>query len=107
MPQLQHVFDPLNQFDLAAEPMLDCFTGKPDFTPYKALPNNIPLDELNPSLLSLSGDALYWAQKSMEQNLDELDRIDEDTFNRIIWHSVKGYDVPYPDLAEKQAGSDL
>ena len=25
-----------------------------------------------------------------------LDRIEEDTFNRIIWHSVKGYDVPYP-----------
>ena len=68
--------------------------------PYTALPNNIPLDELNPELISLSGDALYWAQKSMEQNLDELDRIDEDTFNRIIWHSVKGYDVPYPELTE-------
>ena len=91
---------PLNQFDLAAEPMVDCFTDKPDFTPYKALPNNIPLDEVNPELTSLSGDALFWAQKSMEQNLDELDRIDEDTFNRIIWHSVKGYDVPYPILKQ-------
>ncbi|MCD6598684.1 MAG: hypothetical protein J7L04_13405, partial [Bacteroidales bacterium] len=91
---------PLNQFDLAAEPMLDCFTNKPDFTPYTALINNIPLDELNPELTSLNGDALYWAKKSMEQNLDELDRIDEDTFNRIIWHSVKGYDVPYPVLKQ-------
>ena len=91
---------PLNQFDLAAEPMLDCFTSKPDFTPYTALINNIPLDELNPELTSLTGDALYWAKKSMEQNLDELDRIDEDTFNRIIWHSVKGYDVPYPVLVQ-------
>ena len=91
---------PLNQFDLAAEPMIDCFTGKPDFSPYTAIPNNIPLDELNPELISLSGDARYWAQKSMEQNLDELDRIDEDTFNRIIWHSVKGYDVPYPVLTK-------
>lgn len=87
---------PLNQFDLAAEPMLDCFTDKPDYTPYTARPNNIPLDEMNPELISLSGDALYWAKKSMEQDLDELDRIDEDTFNRIIWHSVKGYEVPYP-----------
>ena len=92
---------PLNQFDLAAEPMYDCFTNQPDFSPYTALPNIIPLDELNPELANLSGDALYWAQKSMEQNLDELDRIDEDTFNRIIWHSVKGYDVPYPALAVK------
>ncbi len=90
---------PLNQFDLAAEPMFDCFTSKADDSPYTAHPNNIPLDELNPELISLSGDARYWAQKSMEQNLDELDRIDEDTFNRIIWHSVKGYDVPYPVLA--------
>ncbi len=91
---------PLNQFDLAAVPMLDCFTNKPDFKPYKALPNNIPLDEINPELTSLSGDALFWAQKSMEQNLDELDRIDEDTFNRIIWHSVKGYNVPYPVIQQ-------
>jgi len=100
---IENILDipPLNQFDLAAEPMYDCFTGEADFSPYTALPNIIPLDELNPALANLSGDALYWAQKSMEQNLDELDRIDEDTFNRIIWHSVKGYDVPYPVLAVK------
>jgi len=92
---------PLNQFDLAAEPMFDCFSGSPDFSPYTALPNIIPLGELNPELALLSGDALYWAEKSLDQDLDEYDRIDEDTFNRIIWHSVKGYDVPYPDLAAK------
>jgi YVTN family beta-propeller protein len=89
---------PMNQLDLSAEPMADCFTRKPDFTPYKAVKNNIPLDELNPPLVSLAGDQLYWAIKSMEQDLDDVDRIDEDTFNRIIWHSVKGYDRPYPDL---------
>ena len=92
---------PMNQFDVAAEPMNDCFIDIPDFTPYKALPNNIPLDELNPPLESLNGKQLYWAKKSMEQNLDELDRIDENTFNRIIWHSIKGYDVPYPALSSK------
>ncbi len=90
---------PLNKFDLTAEPLLDCFTDTPDFTPYKALANNIPLDQINPELASLSGDALYWAKKSLEQDLDDFDRIEEDTFNRIIWHSIKGYDVPYPILA--------
>ena len=89
---------PMNQLDLTAESMTDCFTAKPDFTPYKAVKNNIPLDQLNPALISLSGDQLYWAQKSMEQDLNDIDRIDEDTFNRIIWHSVKGYDRPYPVL---------
>jgi YVTN family beta-propeller protein len=89
---------PMNQLDLSAEPMSDCFTEKPDFRPYKALRNKIPLDQLNPPLVSLSGDQLYWAKKSMEQDLDDIDRIDEDVFNRIIWHSVKGYERPYPDL---------
>ena len=95
---IENILDlpPMNQFDLAAEPMVDCFTETPDFTPYTALPNIIPLDELNPPLESLHGDALHWAQKSMEQDLSDVDRIDEDTFNRIIWHAVKGYDVPYP-----------
>ena len=89
---------PMNQLDLSAEAMTECFTAKPDFTPYKAVKNNIPLDRLNPALVSLSGDQLYWAKKSLEQDLEDVDRIDDDTFNRIIWHAVKGYDRPYPVL---------
>jgi YVTN family beta-propeller protein len=92
---------PMNQFDLAAEPMADCFTDTPNFAPYEALPSNINLDELNPLLESLKGEALHWAKMSLEQDLDDVDRIDEDTFNRIIWHSVKGYDVPYPVLSHR------
>ncbi|MCD6346708.1 MAG: bifunctional YncE family protein/alkaline phosphatase family protein [Bacteroidales bacterium] len=89
---------PMNQLDMAAEPMFDCFTNRPNFKPYEALPNNIPLDQLNPALVKISGQQLYWAKKSLEQDLDDMDRIDEDTFNRIIWHAVKGYDVAYPIL---------
>lgn len=89
---------PMNQLDLTAEPMDDCFTAKPDFTPYKALKNNIPLDQLNPALISLEGKQLYWAKKSLEQNLDDVDNIDEDIFNQIIWYAVKGYSRPYPTL---------
>jgi len=93
---------PMNQLDLSSDAMVDCFTGTPDFTPYKVVKNNIPLDEINPPLTSLTGDQLYWAEKSLEQNLDDVDRIDEDIFNRIIWHAVKGYDRPYPEKAGKQ-----
>lgn len=92
---------PMNQFDLMAEPMFDCFTESPDFTPYKAEKNNIPLEEINPPLETLNGQKRYWAEKSLEQDLDDYDRIDEDTFNRIIWHSIKGYNRPYPVLSEK------
>ena len=87
---------PMNQFDLSAGPMTDCFTDKPDFTPYKASPSNIPLDRINPSLEKLVGAQLHWAKKSLEQDLSDVDRIDENTFNRILWHAIKGYDVPYP-----------
>jgi len=93
---------PMNQLDMTVEAMVDCFTNKPDFTPYKAVNNNIPLDQLNPALSALTGDQLYWAEKSLEQNLDDVDRIDEDIFNRIIWHAVKGYDRPYPTLPKRK-----
>ena len=88
--------EPMNQFDLAAEPMFDCFTDTPDFTPYKARPNNIPLDEINPKLSELKGEARYWAERSLELDLEDVDRSDEDLFNRILWFAVKGPGVPYP-----------
>ncbi len=91
---------PMNQLDLAADPMVDCFMEQADFTPYSALPNTIPLDELNPPLTSLRGDALYWAEQSMAQDLTGVDKIEEGVFNRIIWHAVKGYHVPYPGDGE-------
>ncbi len=90
---------PMNQFDFGAEPMSDCFMDKPNFTPYKAMPTNIPIDQINPPLSKLIGEQRRWAIKSLEQDLDDFDRVDEDTFNRIIWHSVKGYDIPYPILS--------
>ncbi|MEO9004964.1 MAG: bifunctional YncE family protein/alkaline phosphatase family protein [Ginsengibacter sp.] len=93
---------PMNQLDLTADPMLDCFTNKPDFTPYNAVKNNIPLDQLNLALDKLDGKELYWAKKSLEQDLDEEDLIDDNVFNRIIWHAVKGYDRPYPNLLNQK-----
>jgi YVTN family beta-propeller protein len=86
----------MNQLDLVADSMSDCFQEKADLRPYAARQNNIPLDEMNPPLKKLSGQQRYWAEKSMELDFEDVDRADEDTFNRILWHAVKGYDVPYP-----------
>jgi YVTN family beta-propeller protein len=87
---------PMNQMDSLAPLMTDCFTGTPNFSPYVALKNNIALDELNKPTAQLQGAERYWAEQSIAQPLDEVDRADEDTLNRIIWHSVKGVDAPYP-----------
>jgi hypothetical protein len=87
---------PLNQMDALAPLMTDVFTSEPDFTPYEARDANIPLDELNPELSALEGEALHWAKRSLEQDFEHLDATDEDTHNRIIWFAAKGPDVPYP-----------
>jgi YVTN family beta-propeller protein len=87
---------PMNQMVALSPLMTDCFTAKPDFKPYQCRPNQIPLDEMNKPTAKLEGDELHWAQKSIEQNFNEVDRADEDTLNRIIWHSVKGVNSRYP-----------
>jgi len=92
---------PMTQLDLAAIPMDECFTEIPDLTPYTARPNRIPLDEMNPDVAALSGKQLHYAERSLEMPLDDIDQADEGLFNRVIWHSVKGYDTPYPELAMK------
>ena len=82
--------------DLSATPMRHCFQAKPDLTPYVRLPSAaIELDEMNPPLKKLTGQALFWAKKSLELNLDEEDQADEDIFNRILWHATHGA-APYP-----------
>lgn len=86
---------PQNQFDLAAEPMFGVFTAKPDAAPYTALPNRVPLDELNPALKDLSGEEKEDALASLRMNLSEPDAAPEDELNRIIWRAMRGR-APYP-----------
>src|SRR4029079_19698304 len=38
----------------------------------------------------------YGAAISARMDFREYDRIDEDALDRILWHSIKGADVPYP-----------
>jgi hypothetical protein len=86
----------MNQLDLSATAMRRCFQDAPDSRPFVARPNKIKLDEMNPPMKNLSGLALHWARKCAELDLDHADVADEDTFNRILWHSVRGYYAPYP-----------
>ena len=86
---------PLNQFDLAAEPMFTSFTRRPDLTPYTARPNQIPLNEMNPGLAGLTGLQRELAEFSMTIDSSEPDSAPADLLNRAIWHSVKGFDTPY------------
>jgi YVTN family beta-propeller protein len=88
---------PMNQLDLSATPMRNCFDSRPDLASYTALPNRVKLDEMNPPLGKLQGKALDWAKKSLALDLDDGDAADEDTLNRILWHATRGYDTAYPE----------
>lgn len=87
---------PMNQLDATATPMFNCFNNTPDFTPYNALTNNVPLDEMNldPDAISdpqLRKDALVSARLPLQQE----DQCPEDLFNHILWRAGKGH-APYP-----------
>ena len=99
--ELQLGLPPMNQLDLAAVPMRECFAATPDPTPYTARKNLVPINQLNASLDRLEGAAKRDALASLALDLDDIDRADEDTFNRILWHAVKGHDVPFPGGARK------
>ena len=91
---------PMNQFDATAVPMFDCFTLIPDFTPFEAVPNQIPLDEMNPEPKEITDSLLRRnATLSAQLNFRRIDACPEDTLNRILWHAVKGSAVPYPSWA--------
>ena len=93
---------PMNQIDASASPMRDCFGSKPDFSPYTAVPNQIALNEMNPPLKALNGEALKYAKLSLLPEFDKIDSGRDDILNRIIWFATMG-DRPYP---ARYAGRD-
>jgi hypothetical protein len=101
---------PMNQMDAMSPLMSECFTNVPDFTSFTALPNNIPLDTMNPgttnSLASLTSKERYWAKKSMKLDLSKPDQADEDVLNRAVWYSIRG-EARYPREVAGARGKGL
>ncbi len=97
---------PMHQLDLLAEPMRDCFVETPDFTPYEAVPNRIPLDDMVPPKEAMSPLMRFYSDLSDTLDFSEEDLIVEDTLNRILWYAARG-EEPYPDWAiGRRAGVD-
>lgn len=88
---------PMSQYDAAATPMYNAFSNKADITPYTCRPAKIGLDAKN------TGTA-FGASRSLAFDFSEPDLLttaDEDALNRILWHSVKGTDEPYPGITRR------
>ncbi len=82
---------PMSQYDASATPMWRCFNKSADKTPYKSIPSNINLNDVNPS-----GTKLAALAKGL--NFSEIDRVPDNVMNKMLWKSIKGYDaiVPVP-----------
>jgi YVTN family beta-propeller protein len=98
---------PMNQMDATATPMFDCFTSTPDFTPFAAVPNSVPLDEMNREPRRISDSILRKdALASARLPLEKPDQCPEDLLNRILWRAMKGPQMPYPEWAVKMVDED-
>ena len=62
--------DPMNRFDALADPITTCFNDEPDLTPYRAVPNNTPLDERNPPGTALNEQDRFWLEKTPRPGLE-------------------------------------
>lgn len=96
---------PMNIQDATAMPMFDCFVSTPDLSPFVSVPNEIPLDEMNPDLSQLKGTALHYAKKSMEPQFDRVDAGSDQLLNRIVWFATKGnknYPAKYSGKEEEE-----
>jgi hypothetical protein len=80
---------PMTQYDAAATPMWRSFTAKSDLTPFKSVPSNVNLNDVNKADTDV-------ARASAELDFSEVDKIDDNLFNQILWKGIKGTTVQMP-----------
>ncbi|MFF4757612.1 alkaline phosphatase family protein [Streptomyces sp. NPDC001292] len=115
---------PMNQKDSAASPMHGAFTQNPDFTPFTALPNRVPLTDglktppscgldtpapQNPSAAAVPSAKVPADQQAVAAKWDDwkskqpftgpnakVDSAPPEQMNRFSWYEANGFTKPYP-----------
>jgi len=80
---------PMSQYDAAAVPLYECFTNKPDLSPYKAKPAQVNLEQRNIAVNESS-------KRSQSFNLAKEDAVPDIILNEVIWKYVKGENSVMP-----------
>jgi YVTN family beta-propeller protein len=80
---------PMSQYDAAAMPMFECFTSKPDFSPFAAKAPQVSLDERNVAVNESS-------RRSEKFNFAKEDAVPDLDLNEVIWKYVKGENSVMP-----------
>jgi hypothetical protein len=83
-------------FDLIAADMRHSFAETPDLTPYTAVNPGVSLFDVNPPAKALKGSARRGAVASAHMRFDVPDAAPTEKLNRILWHAMRGWQVPYP-----------
>ncbi len=80
---------PMSQYDAAATPMWRSFTAKTDFSPYVTKPARVDLRDKNTAMNE-------WQRRSEKFNLAKEDAVPDLEFNIVLWHGIKGDNIPFP-----------
>jgi hypothetical protein len=80
---------PLSQFDAAATPMYNAFQSHADLSPYRHR-------EAQVDVAAVNGLTAWGAERSARMDFSREDAADDFELNEVIWHSVRGPDVPMP-----------
>lgn len=86
--------EPLSQFDAAAQPMFNAFTTTADLTPFEKVDPQIDLEAINQA-------TAYGAERSLQMDFSEYDRIDDFELNEILWKAVMGVEAPIPPAVRR------
>ncbi len=80
---------PMSQYDAAALPLYECFTNKPDFSPYITKPAQVNLEQRNVADNKSS-------LRSAHFNFTKEDAVPDLDLNEVIWKYVKGENAVLP-----------
>lgn len=80
---------PMSQYDAAATPMWRCFSNSPNLTAFQARPISVDLNLKNVAINE-------WQRRSEKFNLTREDAVPDLEFNIVLWHGIKGDNIPFP-----------
>ncbi|WP_018611764.1 bifunctional YncE family protein/alkaline phosphatase family protein [Segetibacter koreensis] len=80
---------PMTQYDAAATPLWRSFSSVADTTQFVAKAANVNMDDKNTVLNE-------WQRRSEGFNLAKEDAAPDLEFNLVLWHAIKGDNVPFP-----------
>jgi hypothetical protein len=80
---------PMTQYDAAAESMWRCFSSTPNSNSFTSLPAQIDITKKNVAINE-------WQRRSEKFDFSKEDAIPDMEFNLVLWHGIKGDNVPLP-----------